>query len=209
MKQKNKLVFLDIKRAFDVILSIFFICLFFLPFLIIAILIKIDSKGPLIYWSDRIGRYNRIFKMPKFRSMVENSPLIASHLLEYPDKFLTPVGRVLRKTSLDEIPQLWSILIGDMSFVGPRPALFNQFDLIELRTLKGLHYLTPGLTGWAQVNGRNAISWEKKFELDVWYTQNIGFFLDLKILFLTIKKIFVSEGINQAGSATMEAFKGS
>lgn len=195
MKQKNKLVFLDIKRAFDVILSIFFICLFFLPFLIIAILIKIDSKGPLIYWSDRIGRYNRIFKMPKFRSMVENSPLIASHLLEYPDKYLTPVGRVLRKTSLDEIPQLWSILIGDMSFVGPRPALFNQYDLIELRTFKRLHYLTPGLTGWAQVNGRDDLSISNKVYFDEEYLKNKSLKFDIKILYLTFIKIIQMDGV--------------
>lgn len=195
MKQKNKLDFLDIKRAFDVILSIFFICLFFLPFLIIAILIKIDSKGPLIYWSDRIGRYNRIFKMPKFRSMVENSPLIASHLLEYPDKYLTPVGRVLRKTSLDEIPQLWSILIGDMSFVGPRPALFNQYDLIELRTFKRLHYLTPGLTGWAQVNGRDDLSISNKVYFDEEYLKNKSLKFDIKILYLTFIKIIQMDGV--------------
>lgn len=195
MKQKNKLVFFDTKRAFDVILSIFFICLFFLPFLIIAILIKIDSKGPLIYWSNRIGRYNRIFRMPKFRSMVENSPLIASHLLEFPDKYLTPVGRVLRKTSLDEIPQLWSILIGDMSFVGPRPALFNQYDLIELRTFKGLHYLTPGLTGWAQVNGRDDLSISNKVYFDEEYLKNKSLKFDIKILYLTFIKIIQMDGV--------------
>jgi O-antigen biosynthesis protein WbqP len=148
-------------------------------------MVKLTSKGPILYWSDRVGMDNRIFKMPKFRTMRIDTPPVATHLLTNPDAYLTPIGSFLRKFSLDELPQLWSILKGHMSFIGPRPALFNQDDLIELRTNKGIHKLVPGITGWAQINGRDDIPIPLKVKYDEYYMKNKSFFLDLKILWLT------------------------
>ena len=184
------------KRIFDlsVSLTMFFILLLFI--LTIAILIKITSNGPILFWSNRIGKNNTLFKMPKFRTMHLSTPAVATHLLKNPSQYLTPIGSFLRRTSLDEIPQLWCILLGDMSFVGPRPALFNQYDLIKLRTSKGVHYLTPGLTGWAQVNGRDNLSIAKKVKFDLEYLKKKSFIFDLKILYLTSIKIIRREGIH-------------
>ena len=197
------------KRTTDLLLALLASLPLALPLLLLALWVKATSPGPVLYWSDRVGRNNRIFKMPKFRSMRIGTPAVATHLLADPASHLTPIGSFLRKSSLDELPQLWSILCGDMSFVGPRPALYNQDDLIALRTEYGVHALLPGLTGWAQINGRNAISWEEKFKLDVWYVQNQSLKLDLKILMLTIKKVFIKEGISGTGEVTMSKFTGS
>lgn len=161
----------------------------------IAMLIKLTSKGPVLYWSERVGRLNIIFKMPKFRTMKIDTPAVATHLLDNPGMYLTRLGRFLRKLSLDELPQLYSIIKGDMSFVGPRPALFNQDDLIELRTHCGVHELSPGLTGFAQINGRDEISIPEKVKLDEHYLQNHSMILDLKILWLTVIKVLRSEGV--------------
>ncbi len=163
--------------------------------LAIAILVKVTSKGPVLYWSDRIGTDNKIFKMPKFRTMKINTPAVATHLLSNPKQYLTRVGKFLRRSSLDELPQLLSILKGDMSFVGPRPALFNQDDLIQLRTKKGIHKLTPGLTGWAQINGRDELPIPVKVEFDEYYMKHRSFLFDLKILWLTLLKVLRKEGI--------------
>jgi O-antigen biosynthesis protein WbqP len=163
--------------------------------LMIALVVKITSKGPVLYWSDRIGIDNMIFKMPKFRTMRIDTPAVATHLMERPDDYLTPIGSLLRRMSFDELPQLWSVLRGDMSFVGPRPALFNQYDLIELRTQKGIHKLIPGITGWAQINGRDDIPIPIKVEYDEYYLKNQSPLLDLKILFMTIFKVIRSEGV--------------
>ena len=176
--------------------------------LLVAIAVKLTSKGTVLYWSNRVGQYNRIFMMPKFRTMRLDTPPVATHLMTNHEKFLTPIGKILRRTSLDELPQLFSILKGEMGFVGPRPALFNQDDLIDFRTEKGVDQLLPGLTGWAQVNGRNAISWNEKFEMDVWYVDNQSLILDLKILFLTLIKVIKRDGISHNNHATMEKFKG-
>ena len=206
----NSFVKLQImKRIFDLILAVFLLLIFFIPLLIIAVLVIATSKGPALYWSDRIGKNNKIFKMPKFRSMLTNTPAVATHLLDNPKSYLSPIGGLLRFSSLDELPQLFSVLKGDMSFIGPRPALFNQKELIAFRTENGVDKLLPGITGWAQVNGRNAISWEEKFKLDVWYVENRTFWLDIKILFLTVKKVFVKEGISAEGEVTMHKFTGS
>jgi len=183
------------KRLFDIGLVLAVGMLLALPICLIAIFVKISSPGPVLYWSDRVGRYNRIFKMPKFRSMRVSTPQVATHLLQNPEKYLTSVGSFLRKYSLDELPQLWSILIGDMSFVGPRPALFNQDDLIALRTERGVNVLTPGLTGWAQINGRDELPIPQKVQLDVEYLQCRTFFLDLKIMWLTFKKVIQQAGV--------------
>ena len=183
------------KRYFDISLATIALISFLPFFLIIFLAIKITSGGPVLYWSNRVGRLNKIFWMPKFRTMILNTPNIATHLLTSPDQFATPLGSFLRKTSLDEFPQLWSILVGDMSFVGPRPALFNQYDLIDLRTSKGVHHLMPGLTGWAQVNGRDDLSIKKKVNFDVEYLNKKSFIFDLKILYLTFIKIIRGEGV--------------
>lgn len=183
------------KRVFDIFLSLFAIAILMIPMMAIALLVSVTSKGPLLYWSERIGRNNAIFRMPKFRTMHPDTPSVASHLLSDPDRFITPIGRVLRKTSLDEVPQLWSILKGDMSFVGPRPALFNQSDLIGLRTQKGIHTLLPGLTGWAQIMGRDELPIPLKVEFDEYYMKNRSLLLDLRILFLTIFKVMKREGV--------------
>ncbi len=163
--------------------------------LIIALLVKVTSRGPGLYWSDRIGKNNIVFKMPKFRTMNIDTMAVATHLLSNPDQHLTPIGKFLRKSSLDELPQLISILKGDMSFVGPRPALFNQHDLIKFRKMKGVHKLIPGLTGWAQVNGRDDLPIPVKVEYDEYYLKNRSFSFDIKILFLTLFKTVKSEGV--------------
>jgi O-antigen biosynthesis protein WbqP len=184
-----------VKRIFDVVSAVILLLILIIPMLIISLLIKLTSKGPVLYWSDRPGRNNRIFQMPKFRTMRINTPAVATHLLENPNKYLTPIGPFLRKLSLDELPQLWSVLRGDMSFVGPRLALYNQDDLIELRTKKGIHGLVPGITGWAQINGRDELPIPTKVEYDEYYLKNRSFFFDIKILFLTFFKTVKSEGV--------------
>lgn len=184
-----------IKRLFDFILALFVMLFFLLPVLLIAFAVRVTSTGPILYWSDRVGRYNKIFKMPKFRSMRINTPAVATHLLADPKQFLTPVGSFLRKSSLDELPQLWSIIKGDMSFVGPRPALFNQDDLVVLRTQYGIDNLVPGLTGWAQINGRDELPIPDKVKLDVEYMNKQSFWFDFKIIFLTFLKVLRRDGI--------------
>lgn len=184
------------KRFFDTVVALISLMILCIPMLIISLLIKLTSKGPVLYWSDRVGRNNRIFQMPKFRTMRINTPVVATHLLENPNKYLTPIGPFLRKLSLDELPQLWSVLRGDMSFVGPRPALYNQDDLIELRTKKGIHGLVPGITGWAQINGRDDLPIPIKIGYDEYYMKNKSFFLDLKILCLTFYKVIKTEGVD-------------
>lgn len=183
------------KRVFDVLVALPLLLLA-LPLLIfLAILIRATSRGPALHWSDRVGRNNRIFRMPKFRTMSINAPQLPTHLLANPDSYLTPIGRFLRRTSLDELPQLCSILKGDLSFVGPRPALFNQEDLVVLRTQRGIHALVPGLTGWAQVNGRDELTIPVKVRFDYEYLQRRSFKFDLKIIGLTVVKVFRGEGI--------------
>lgn len=183
------------KRVVDLILVAVAAALFFIPATIVALLIKISSHGPVLYWSDRIGRNNSIFRMPKFRSMRVDTPAVATHLLKDPDTYLAPFGSLLRRTSLDEVPQLWSILIGDMSFVGPRPALFNQRDLVELRSQYGVQSLLPGLTGWAQVNGRDELPIPAKVKLDVEYLNRQSLAFDLKILVLTLVRVLRRDGV--------------
>ena len=184
------------KRLSDFVMS-FLAFAIFLPLIIfVALLVKLTSKGPALYWSERVGRRNTIFKMPKFRTMKIGTPAVATHLLSNSDQYLTPVGSFLRKSSLDELPQLWSILIGDISFVGPRPALFNQDDLIALRTQYGVDKLTPGLTGWAQVNGRDELSIPVKVQYDVEYLQKQSFWFDMKILCLTFLKVIRRAGVS-------------
>ncbi len=185
-----------LKRSFDFIVSLMSISLLFLPMLIVALAVRLTSPGPVIYWSDRIGRNNKIFKMPKFRSMLMGTPALATHLVANPHVHLTPIGSFLRKSSLDELPQLLSILVGDMSFVGPRPALFNQHDLIELRTKKGVHVLLPGLTGWAQVNGRDELPIVQKVKFDTEYLQRQNFLFDIKILVITLLKVIGKDGVS-------------
>lgn len=184
------------KRLFDLTLAIFLLVLFALPLLLVAIAIRLTSSGPALYWSDRVGKNNQIFRMPKFRSMRTDAPAVATHLLSDPKSFLTSIGSFLRRSSLDELPQIWSILVGDMSFVGPRPALFNQDDLIALRTEKQVHTLVPGLTGWAQVNGRDELPIPAKVNLDVEYMQRRSFFFDIYILYLTFTKVLVAKGVS-------------
>jgi O-antigen biosynthesis protein WbqP len=183
------------KRIFDIALGIFAAGLLLLPMLVIGLAVSVSSKGPAVYWSDRVGRNNRLFKMPKFRSMLIDTPVVATHLLGNANAHLTPIGGFLRKSSLDELPQLWCILRGDMSFVGPRPALFNQEDLIELRTRRGVHCLTPGLTGWAQVNGRDDLPISQKVVLDGYYLDRHSLWLDIKIIGLTVLKVIRRDGI--------------
>lgn len=166
------------------------------PVLLVALAVRLTSAGPVIYWSDRVGRHNQLFKMPKFRSMHVGTPAVATHLLTDPDAWLTPIGSFLRKNSLDELPQLWSILVGDMSFVGPRPALFNQHDLIALRTEQGVHVLLPGLTGWAQINGRDELPIPDKVKLDVAYLQRQSLAFDGRILWLTLVKVLRRDGVS-------------
>jgi len=197
------------KRIFNLLLGIVIFGLFAAPMLLISIAVRLSSKGPALYWSDRIGKNNKIFKMPKFRSMLIDTPSVATHLLNNPDSHLSPIGVFLRRSSLDEFPQLFSVLKGDMSFVGPRPALYNQDDLIALRNKNGVDVLMPGITGWAQINGRNSISWDEKFILDIWYVDNFSFWLDIKILLITFKKVIMRQDISKEGVATMSKFQGS
>jgi O-antigen biosynthesis protein WbqP len=184
------------KRLFDINLALFAILILALPLAMVALVIKLTSPGPVLYWSDRIGRGNMVFRMPKFRSMRIDTPVVATHLLLNPKIYLTRVGPMLRKSSLDELPQLWSILKGDMSFVGPRPALFNQDDLISLRTQAGVHVLVPGLTGLAQVSGRDELSITDKVKLDAEYLQRCSFKFDLWILWLTLLKVLRWDGVS-------------
>jgi O-antigen biosynthesis protein WbqP len=185
-----------VKRFFDLLFAVFSAVILALPVLLVALMVKLTSAGPALYWSDRVGRHNRIFRMPKFRSMRVDTPAVATHLLQDPKAYLTPIGSFLRKSSLDELPQLWSILVGDMSFVGPRPALFNQDDLIALRTEQGVDALVPGLTGWAQVNGRDELPIPDKVKLDVEYLQRRSFMFDLHILWLTALKVIRRDGVS-------------
>lgn len=187
--------FSALKRFFDFIVSLLLLVVISMPMLFIALLVKLTSRGPILYWSDRIGVNNTIFKMPKFRTMHIDTPAVATHLLTNPDRFLTAIGKFLRKSSLDELPQLICILRGEMSFVGPRPALFNQDDLIALRTRKGIHVLTPGITGWAQINGRDDLPIPVKVEFDEYYLKRRSFLLDIKILLMTFCKVLRSEGV--------------
>ena len=183
------------KRPFDLLLALWGVLMLTLPLLMVGMLVKLTSKGPTLYWSDRVGRGNRVFKMPKFRSMRVGTPTVATHLLTDPNAYLTPIGSFLRKSSLDELPQLWSILVGDMSFVGPRPALFNQHDLIELRTKAGVHDLMPGLTGWAQINGRDELPIPEKVALDVEYLHRKSLVFDIKIILLTAWKVVKRDNV--------------
>jgi O-antigen biosynthesis protein WbqP len=184
-----------LKRQFDIFLAVFAALVLSVPVLLVALAVRLTSAGPAIYWSDRVGQHNKPFKMPKFRSMHVGTPPVATHLLADPDEWLTPIGNFLRKSSLDELPQLWSILVGDMSFVGPRPALFNQHDLIALRTEQGVHELVPGLTGWAQVNGRDELTIPDKVELDMEYLQRQSLAFDVRILWLTLVKVLRRDGV--------------
>jgi len=183
------------KRAFDFLASLAALIVLAIPIALVVIAVKLTSRGPALYWSERIGRGNGVFRMPKFRSMRVDTPVVATHLLESPDRWLTPIGGFLRKSSLDELPQLWSILVGHMSLVGPRPALHNQHDLIELRTRRGVHVLRPGLTGWAQVNGRDELPIPQKVEYDAYYLEHRSFAFDLKILAMTLAKVLRREGV--------------
>ncbi|MDI1270351.1 MAG: sugar transferase [Polaromonas sp.] len=183
------------KRLFDLSLAVLAICIFALPLLLLALAVKLTSPGPVLYWSDRVGRRNMIFRMPKFRSMKIGTPAVATHLLADANSYLTPIGSFLRKSSLDELPQLWSIVKGDMSFVGPRPALFNQHDLIELRTRNGIHNLLPGLTGWAQVNGRDELPIPQKVALEIEYLNKKSSLLDIKIICLTFLKVLRRDNV--------------
>ena len=184
------------KRIFDITLSFCLGVVLLVPILVIAVLVRMTSRGPALYWSDRVGCGNEIFKIPKFRTMRMDTPAVATHLLSNPDAHVTPIGPFLRKSSLDELPQLWSVLKRDMSLVGPRPALFNQDDLIALRTEKGVHRLIPGITGWAQINGRDDIPIPKKVEYDRYYLNHRSLFFDLKILFLTFLKVTRAENVS-------------
>ena len=185
-----------LKRTFDLALALCASLILLVPLIFLALLVRFTSPGPALYWSQRVGRENKVFLMPKFRTMNVDTPVVATHLIKNPEAHLTPVGSFLRKSSLDELPQLWSIVVGDMSFVGPRPALFNQHDLIELRTFKNVHMLLPGLTGWAQVNGRDELPIPQKVLLDVEYMQRRGFFFDIVILWYTLMKAVRREGVS-------------
>ena len=186
----------SLKRFVDLTLGLFAVFVLLLPVLLVAMAVRLTSKGPALYWSDRVGRNNVIFKMPKFRSMRLGTPAVATHLLADARSHLTPIGSFLRKSSLDELPQLWSILVGDMSFVGPRPALFNQQDLVALRTERGVHTLVPGLTGWAQVNGRDEVPIPEKVKLDVVYLQRQSMRFDIHILWLTLVQVLRRRGVS-------------
>lgn len=185
-----------IKRALDIIAALIGIALFWLPAVLIALTVKLTSRGPVLYWSDRVGRDNRLFRMPKFRTMRADTPAVATHLLQDPSRYITTVGVFLRKTSLDELPQLWSIVIGDMSVVGPRPALFNQADLVKLRTEAGVHALLPGLTGWAQVSGRDQLPIPVKVEFDKYYLHHRSLAFDLKVVGLTVIRVIKGNGVH-------------
>jgi len=184
------------KRTIDILFAVIAGLVFAVPFVIVSILVKLSSRGPILYWSDRVGVGNRIFRMPKFRTMRIGTPAVATHLLAKPKLCLTPIGGLLRSTSIDELPQLWSILRGHMSFVGPRPALFNQDDLVALRTRHGVHTLAPGLTGWAQINGRDELPIPSKVALDVEYLERRSIGFDFKIILLTLVKVIKREGVS-------------
>ena len=184
------------KRLFDAVFSVVLLLVLLIPMVLIAVMVKFTSKGDILYWSDRVGKDNVIFKMPKFRSMMVDTPAVATHLLGNPQSNLTPIGNFLRKYSLDEFPQLWSIVKGDMSFVGPRPALFNQDDLVKLRSDKGVDKVVPGLTGWAQINGRDELPIPEKVKMDVEYLQRQSFLFDLKILWITFLRVVKKDGIS-------------
>ena len=184
------------KRIFDLLLGVAILVILVVPMLLISIAVRLSSKGPALYWSDRVGKNNKIFKMPKFRSMLTDTPAVATHLLDNPGAYLSPIGGFLRHSSLDELPQLFSVLKGDMSFVGPRPALFNQDDLIALRSKKGVNKLLPGITGWAQINGRDELSIPDKVALDVEYMQRQSFWFDIKILWMTFLKVANRDGVS-------------
>ena len=183
------------KRIFDLAMAAVVLCFLSVPILAIGLIVKLTSKGPILYWSDRVGINNSIFRMPKFRTMRIDTPAVATHLMKNPDKYLTLIGLFLRKFSLDELPQLYSIVKGDISFVGPRPALYNQDDLIELRTNKGIDKIIPGITGWAQVNGRDELPIPIKVEFDEYYLKNRSLFFDFKILLKTFVKVIRREGV--------------
>jgi O-antigen biosynthesis protein WbqP len=185
-----------LKRIFDLCLALIASCLLLLPIMLVAVCVRLTSRGPIVYWSDRVGRDNAIFRMPKFRTMRTDTPTVATHLLDNPDQYLTCIGSFLRRSSLDELPQLWSILKGDMSLVGPRPALFNQHRLIALRTEKKIHLIVPGLTGWAQINGRDELPIPDKVESDAYYLEHRTFLMDLRILILTIFKVIKRDGVS-------------
>ena len=183
------------KRLFDLVLASLAALVLLLPVIGVAILVRLTSTGPILYWSDRVGRNNQLFNMPKFRSMRVGTPAVATHLLADPQSHLTPIGSLLRRSSLDELPQLWSIIKGDMSFVGPRPALFNQYDLIELRSRRGVHLLMPGLTGWAQINGRDELPIPQKVAMDTYYLENKSLWFDMRIIFLTGLKVLKRDNV--------------
>ena len=185
------------KRIIDLLLVVVFFSILAVPMILVVISIRLTSKGPVLYWSDRVGKNNLTFKMPKFRSMIIETPILATHLLKEPDSYLSPIGNFLRRSSLDELPQLFSVLKGDMSFVGPRPALFNQYDLINLRTKNGVDKLLPGITGWAQVNGRDKLSIYDKVLLDIEYLKRQSIFFDIKILWMTILKVIKRDGLHR------------
>lgn len=184
------------KRIVDLVLAFSAAIVLAVPVALVTLAVRLTSRGPALYWSDRVGRHNKLFKMPKFRSMRVDTPAVATHLLASPKAHLTLIGGFLRKSSLDELPQLWSILVGDMSFVGPRPALFNQSDLITLRTESGVHELVPGMTGWAQVNGRDELPIPDKVNLDAEYLQRRSLLMDIKIIWLTLIKVFKRDGVS-------------
>ena len=184
------------KRIFDLFAGILLLVILVIPMLLIYIAVRLTSKGLALHWSDRVGKNNKIFKLPKFRSMRIDTPAVATHLLDNPEAYLSPIGGFLRRSSLDELPQLFSVLKGDMSFVGPRPALYNQEDLITLRTEKGVDKLLPGITGWAQVNGRDKLSIPDKVALDVEYLNRQSFWFDMKILWMTFLKVMKRDGVN-------------
>ena len=186
----------SMKRIFDLILALIILASSFIPLILIAIVVRLTSKGPAFHWSSRVGRYNQIFSMPKFRTMRLGTPQVATHLLRNPKRYETPIGPFLRRTSFDELPQLYNIFSGDMSFVGPRPALFNQHDLIELRTKAKVHLLLPGITGWAQINGRDTLSIKDKVNLDAAYLKQQSFVFDIKILCITILKVLKRDGVS-------------
>lgn len=184
------------KRLFDLLVALMAAMILAIPIALVALAVRLTSKGSVLYWSDRVGQYNLIFRMPKFRSMRIDTPALATHLLDDPSRWLTPIGSFLRKSSLDELPQLWSILRGEMSFVGPRPALFNQDDLVALRTQLGVHQLVPGLTGWAQVNGRDELPITEKVRLDAEYARRQSFAFDLQILWMTAFRVLSKDGVS-------------
>ncbi len=183
------------KRMLDVVVTLVALVVFAIPMIFVSLAVLLSSRGPVLYWSDRVGRNNVVFAMPKFRTMREDTPVLPTHLLQDPTSFLTPIGSFLRKSSLDELPQLWCVLIGDMSLVGPRPALHNQQDLLDARTAAGVHVLLPGLTGWAQVNGRDEVPMEVKVGYDVEYLRRQSLFFDVKILFLTFWKVVMVKDV--------------